>query len=744
GGTVNPAQPKMDDQAALSRLYPVNAQNIVSFPGKQILSQTTARIHGSVYFTNADRTAGQPMPGVNVVARWIDPSTNQPSGTAVVSSISGFLFCGNAGNLITGYADADGSPFNRFGSSDISLEGFFDLGGLQIPNGASSAQYQLTVEAVDPLWSPNAGPYGSTTQVEPSGSAQPILVTVRLGGDTAQDILMQNSAVQKQQWYETTSYASPAPLPAAGSWAGALSGYGDADFFQFPARADRTLSVIVNALDDSNNLSESKAAPVIGMWALSDPGISPAPANTPSAFNTLVSGETRLDAQIFQSTNFRLGISDYRGDGRPDYRYNARVLYGDTVTPARASVAGGTPLTIRGLGLQPNTTVQVAGLSVPVLASSSSRLLANTIAARDGLYDVILGDSPSGGQSDMSGVLTVGAGPTDTIKLLFPIIPAAPVGGQTSVPFAVEVVAADGITPVGGASVQFSSSPSVAFSACSGASSCTLVSDLNGTASSYITMLSATASVLTAKLAPASYSSPQQVQTTLSGTSSSLDLSLTTPPVWIAQGATVTLPIAARVLSAGIPVNAATLSYQITGGTGSLSASSVQTDSNGNASVNLQVSSLAASVRVTVCVGPNNSPCQLFNATMVQTSSLKLQPVSGVLQLVVAGQNFQPLSVRVTDSSAPPHPVLGATVAFQDSIGRLPGNEPIIWEGNTTSSQPIMPVILGGAQGTAVSDANGLTTFPVSTGDLSGNVAIVGTAIAGSGNVDFEAQQLGP
>ena len=42
--------------------------------------------------------------------------------------------------------------------------------------------------------------------------------------------------------------------------------------FQFSAQANRTLSVIVNATDDSHNLSESKAAPVIGMWALADPG----------------------------------------------------------------------------------------------------------------------------------------------------------------------------------------------------------------------------------------------------------------------------------------------------------------------------------------------------------------------------------------------------------------------------------------------------------------------------------------
>jgi len=48
-GTVNPAQPKMDDQAALSRLYPVTPQNLANFPGKQIFSQSTARVYGHLF-----------------------------------------------------------------------------------------------------------------------------------------------------------------------------------------------------------------------------------------------------------------------------------------------------------------------------------------------------------------------------------------------------------------------------------------------------------------------------------------------------------------------------------------------------------------------------------------------------------------------------------------------------------------------------------------------------------------------
>ena len=104
-GTVDPAQPKPDDQATLSRLYPVTSQNIGKFSGKRVFSQSTARIHGSVYFTDAAALPGQSMQGVNVVARWIDPATRQTSGAATIGSISGFLFSGNSGNPVIGYVD---------------------------------------------------------------------------------------------------------------------------------------------------------------------------------------------------------------------------------------------------------------------------------------------------------------------------------------------------------------------------------------------------------------------------------------------------------------------------------------------------------------------------------------------------------------------------------------------------------------------------------------------------------------
>lgn len=136
GYSVTPA---LDDATVLARLYPAPAGN----------PQPTGRVWGNLYFTDASGNAAQPMQGVNVMARLID-QFGQPSRQYVVPSVSGFKFVGNAGNIVTGYLDANGLPFNRFGSSNPSLEGFFDLGQLMIPAGQTTVQYQLSVEPLDP------------------------------------------------------------------------------------------------------------------------------------------------------------------------------------------------------------------------------------------------------------------------------------------------------------------------------------------------------------------------------------------------------------------------------------------------------------------------------------------------------------------------------------------------------------------------------------------------------------------
>ena len=307
----NPYQLAVDDMAAISRIYPVTAQNQSNYSGKQIFSTTTARIHGSVWFTDSSGRSTQPMQGANVVARWIDPITGQPSGRYAASSVSGFLFTGNAGNPVTGFNDPLGNAFSQFGSNDPSLEGFFDLAGLPFPGAAASGRYQLSVESLDPMWATGVGPY-APYQVALSGMPAPIVVVVVPGSDFPQDLLMSGSTQPVVPWAASETWSTPAPIPAGGDWIGSLNGYGDVGYFSLPAQTNRTLSIAVTALDASGTASESKAAPVIGMWAFGDAQGTPPPALTTSPFNSASFGLTRLDAQILSSTSFLIGIADLR------------------------------------------------------------------------------------------------------------------------------------------------------------------------------------------------------------------------------------------------------------------------------------------------------------------------------------------------------------------------------------------------------------------------------------------------
>lgn len=734
----NPDQLKMDDRAAISRLYPVTAENQGRFPGKQIFADSTARIYGNVHFLDSSGQAAQPMQGVNVIARWIDPVTGARSRKYAAASVSGFLFRGYAGNPVTGYTDPLGRRYDSFGSDDPAVEGYFDLAGLEIPAGDSSAQFELSVEPLDALWSQGLGPYGPW-QVQPSGNAQPVVVTVEKGSAAQQDILMQDGATEALDWREPDTYNSPTAVPAAADWMGSLSGYGDADYLWFHGQANRTLSVEATAVDASGAATESKALPVICIWTLAAPQGTDCPAATPMAFNTYTFGLTRLDAQIFQTTDFRVGISDYRGDGRPDYRYHARIFYGDSLVPARASVSGGTPIALRGLGFRAGNTALIGSSNATVLAAQATQLLVIAPAALDGVQSIALADPATGASSLMTDVLTYGAGPDDNIRLLLGSNPATPVGGQAANPFLVRVVTPDGLAPVSGASVAFSSMPAVAFSACGGASGCTVSTDENGEASTRMTVLSAGTMTLTAALAPASYPSPKFVQGTLQGASSPLDLVLTSPYMFIAQGATLDVALTARVLSNGAPLKGRTVNYYLEKGSGKLSSGSANTDANGYATVNLHLTAMPSDVQVSACVQPGDNPCQTFYLTAVDPPLWKLEAVANSFQVVPVGQSFQPVKVQVTDTSTPANPVRGAPVTFNVVVYRP--DTPMQTDGEVIIGRHSSPVILSSSQVIVASDANGLAS--VTPPPSSSPVEVEGSAVIASGaSFSFWAESL--
>jgi hypothetical protein len=723
----NPAVPKMDDMDALARLYPAD-QN----------PQPAGRVYGSVYFTDAFGNALQPMQGVNVVARLM--VADQASRQYVVTSVSGFSFCGNAGNIIDGYLDGNGLPYSRWGSNDPSLEGFFDLGQLTIPTGQTIAEYQLSVEAVDSYWSLGVESY-APTQVTPSGSFAPVVVTVSNGSNTERDILMLQSEIAQAHPGSGSTYASPAALPAGGAWGSWISGYGSADFFQFTAQANRTASIAVIALDEMGQPTETRLLPVIGIWELSDQSGDPAPAATPSAFNSTTYGMTRLDAQFGVSETFRIGVADFRGDGRPDYFYQARLLYSNTVTPARLSLAGGVT-TLNGIGFNPELQVSVAGNNGTTLTASASQLqIAAPAGSPDGPATIQVTDPVSGAFSQMIGALTYGAVATDLLLLLQGGETSTPVGAPAASPIRVRAVAADGVTPVSGATIAWRATSGLQFSVCAGATSCSVLSDEAGESSSLVTPTVIGQSTITIALAPASYSPPQSQQATVVATSTTLDLAAITPERWIGQGATLAVPLTVVALDLGVPVPDLSVNFTLTRGTAVLSAASATTNGSGFATITASLTNQNANVQVTACVAPKNTLCQAFTLFSTPPSMWTLETVSGSSQVVPVGQAFQTLVMRVTDGSPAANPVIGVPVTFATTLTTIstgqggPGGESLGGGGNG------MPILLGSSQAQVVTDQNGLASIVPSAGNV-GPCAVYIAVSAGQSTAQLQMETV--
>ncbi|HEU5336746.1 MAG TPA: IPT/TIG domain-containing protein, partial [Terriglobales bacterium] len=675
-------QLKLDDRAAISRLYPVTEANIGGFSGKQIFSQSTARIHGAVYFRGRDAMPGQPMQGVKVVARWIDPGTGQPSHRYTAASVSGFLFRGNAGNPVTGFSDAAGERYDRFGSDDPALEGYFDLAGLEIPDNGATAQYQLTLEPVDPLCAEPAsvGPYRNG-QVAPSGTATPVTVTISKGAELRQDFVLPESALPGRG--SAGSFAVPARVPASGNWAGWLSPYGNVDYYWLSARADRTMTVKATALEESAKATVHKAEPVIGIWQAAAPA-GYAPDVAVSYFNSVETGATVLKARFLSSGSFKIGIADYRGDGRPDFRYRGRIFYGDSVWPARVATQSSASLTVRGIGLDAATTAKINGQATPVIAALSDRIVLATPSLPDGIYSLDL-QAADGSSSSLINALTYGAAAGDQIVLLQGTAnPPTPVGGEAPNPIRVRVLEADGITPVPGATVHFSASPAgLSFSSCA-APTCALLTDAQGEASSRITPVMAGTFTVSAAISAAA-----EVHATLSGVASALQIAPVAPSVWVAQGSTGAVALTVRVLSNGQPVAGRNVQYAVTQGKASLSPAAAVSDAAGYAAVNLNLSALAGEVHASACVMPNAAPCSTFYIYAVPASALRLQYFAGERQIINTAQTFSAVRLRVTDSSSPPNPVRMAPAAVLSAVLR--------WQAppvSTSLSPPPTPVVL--------------------------------------------------
>jgi hypothetical protein len=387
---------------------------------------------------------------------------------------------------------------------------------------------------------------------------------------------------------------------------------------------------------------------------------------------------------------------------------------------------------LQGTGFAPGLTISVGSANAPVVATSAGQMLLAIPAQADGAQTITVTDPVSGSFSVMTNALTFGAAATDTLVLLPVVNPPVPVGTQAISPMVVRVVAADKITPVPGATVVWSTTNLAALSACGGKLTCSAVSDESGLVSTLVTPGATGNAAITATLAPAVYNPAQSVTATITTTAStSTGIGVTTPYLWIAEGASLSVPITARVVAGpqGSPQSGVIVNFFIAQGSGSLSAPSAMTDSNGYASVNLTLSNFNASMEVNACIGQGNSPCQNVYGNAVNPAMFRLQAVAGASQ-VVTGTAFQPFTIRVTDSSTPPNPVIAAAVLFQSTVLRPAGGDLTLVPGNG-GTQTGMPVILSSTESSVQSDANGLASFTPSTGSFTGTLEIEIAASAG-------------
>jgi hypothetical protein len=162
-------QPKMDDRRRWRGSIP-SLMTISRMPGQAGCRESTGRIRGSVYFTDASGTRTQPMQGVNRGRTLDDPGTHQRPGRYAAASVSGYLF-----RATPGMRSPVSMTRRTYNSLDRTTpqEGFFDLGGLRFP--AATAQY-LSVEPLDPSVSWARRSIRPTT-VQPR-SMQAIIVTI--------------------------------------------------------------------------------------------------------------------------------------------------------------------------------------------------------------------------------------------------------------------------------------------------------------------------------------------------------------------------------------------------------------------------------------------------------------------------------------------------------------------------------------------------------------------------------------
>jgi len=722
-----------DDVSSISGLYPMTTFYVFPptppAPGKIWSYQQASSANGTMSFPT-----GQGMQGVNVLLQRVQGGVATPEAWFDVSAVTGSLFQQNAGNPVTGTSSG---LAGSMGSSNLQWEGFYNMAWIPDldPTGSYNGPMEgvLTTEAVNPLYigEYSVGPYVAGN-VAPSGAPQSVF-----GSNTFRayqfpySVVVTNLAPKDAAGNCNTGSdgveSEPLPVASGGWWTGVLCEHGHTAWSSFNAKAGRTATLEVTALDESGFATTAKAMPLIGTWAATDPtGTLPTVAATPSPFNTITLGMTATGVATTQAEGLRFVIADARGDGRPDFAYQARVLYADTVQPVIASVSGG-QITIDGMGFRAGNEVKVNG--VPATVSSWTATTIVAVAPLESAFpsnpagpvDIEVIDLSTGATAVMSGALTYDGSAPDQMKLVSAPSGSVQVGTAAAVPFAVRVLLSDGVTPAAGLPVTITASgAAVNFGACN-AGTCVLMTDATGLASTTVT--------------PTAFGTVTIQAAAVGVTQAAIfnavarSVTMTQTDEYIAAGAAVAWTPQADVVQNGAPTAGTTVAWTASGGM-TVSPGSSLVNSQGMAQVAAVAGPLAAGAQATGQACAWTTLCANFAAVAVAPPAWRLAVMEGAGQTVAVAGTFAPVVVIVTDISG--DPVAGAPVAVYQTVN--PAAIPCPVRGRC----PALP-LLASSVVAAVSDANGLVN--VAPMQLAGMAESTNVAVA-TGTQGFASLSL--
>jgi len=671
----SPGTLRWDDIAALNRIYPVTAANQPSFLGKLITSVNTVSIQGTVAFRN-----GTGMQGVNVVARPLD-SNGDPLYQYTTTFVSGGYFAGNHGNPVTGWTDLNGNPLDEFGSDDQKLQGYFDLSGIPLPPGTVSANYQVTFEAISPLFidASSVGPYVMGAPA-PSGTMPTLLVSGMSAGSTRTlNIKIANSAAELDDpdiptagiVSQVTSgtaknlraavidiEGAPQTLPSSGIWTSRLGLVGQTDWFTLPVRGNRIFTVVTQALNESGVPTGSKAMPALGVWDGYDQ-VGTAAVGFAGAENGFAPGETWLQVATSGNDIVRLAVSDQRGDGRPDYTYRGWILYADSVTPVRLPVSGGN-IDIRGMGFRSGDTVKVGGVAATVTSifpNEISAVVPPAAKGASGSLDVEVDDLPLFTASAViPGGISFDAATSDALSVVTE--PANQVPLNVPQPFSVLAKSPNG-SRAGGITVLYTVTSGAATLGC-GLATCPVTTTGDGRASMMVTATNSSISIVTASL-----TNGESLQAHFYGGPAAVLTSIT-PMLYAAAGGSISWPVQALVLSGGTASSGQSVTWNSASGIVAPAAAST-TNTEGIASATLSVGPLAeAQTATTSACLSGSSQCASFNVFGSRPEYASLAAVSGTQQSISLTYAALPVTMRLLDMNG--NAMAGGTVTVHQAL----------------------------------------------------------------------------